>query len=189
MRIIRVKVRFLIALASLSLMTMASANEVDSANTVPRLSPREFTAIPAQVRATLIEMGCSIPQASFFLKGKSNVISGSFAKRGQKDYAVLCSKNGVSHIQVVWGGQARCEAALQMYEDNIFFQQVTSGKMEYSRALGVTSRNSIANITHNDDDFKPSVPFHEAIQDAFAWKASTIFYCEKGKWHEMEGAD
>ncbi len=189
MRIIRVKVRFLIALVLLSLTAMASANEVDSANTVSRLSPREFNAIPVQVRTTLIELGCTIPQVSYFSKGKSNVISGNFAKRGQIDYAVLCSRNGVSHIQVVWGGQARCDSELQIKEDSIFFQQEDSGKMEYSRVLGVTPQRAIVNLSPADDGSKLSASYHDAIQDAFAEKGSTIFYCEKGKWHELEGAD
>ena len=189
MRIIRIKVRFLIALVLLSLTTMAGANEVDSANTVSRLSPREFTAIPAQVRSALIELGCTIPQVTYFSKGKSNVISGNFAKQGQMDYAALCSRNGVSHIQVIWGGKTRCKSELETREDSIYFQGVGSEKMEYSRVLDVTSRRAIANLSLADDGSKLSAPYHEAIQDAFAEKGSTIFYCEKGKWHKLEGAD
>jgi len=189
MPIFGVSIRVLKALVLLSLSAMASAIEVGTDYNVLRLSPKEFPALPAQVVSVLIEMRCTIPQASFFLKAKSNVISGSFAKRGQNDYAVLCSRNGVSHIQVVWGGQARCESELHIKNDSIFFQQETSGKMEYSRILGVTSRRAIANFTHADDDFKPSAPYHEAIQDAFADKASSVLYCEKGKWQWLGGAD
>ena len=61
--------------------------------------------------------------------------------------------------------------------------------MEYSRVLGVTPGRAIVNILPADSDYKLKAPYHDAIQDAFAGKASTIFYCEKGKWHELEGAD
>jgi hypothetical protein len=188
-RIIRVKVRLLIALVLLSLASVVNANEVDSVTTVPRLLPGEFAFIPVQVKKTLTELGCTIPQASYFPKGKSNVISGSFAKRGQIDYAVLCSRNGMSHIQVVWGGQARCESALQVMEDSIFTHQEDSGNIEYSRVLGVTPQRAIVKLLPADDGPKLSAPYHEAIQDAYVEKASTIFYCENGKWHELEGAD
>ena len=104
------KVRFLALLSLLSLSVMANANERNAANDLSRLSPRDFPALPAQVASALIELGCTVPQASYFVKGKSNVKSGSFAKLGQKDYAVLCSKNGASHIQVVWGGKTRCKS-------------------------------------------------------------------------------
>lgn len=190
MRIIRVKVRFLLALVLLSLTTMTSANEMDTINAfLSRLSPRDFPALPAQVASAFIELGCTVPQASYYVKGKSNVISGSFAKLGQKDYAILCSKNGVSQIQVFWGGNTRCESELEIVDDVTFFQGVGSGKREYSRIIGVTSRRSIPNISPADGDYKLKDPYHDAIYDAFAEKASTIFYCEKGKWHELEGAD
>ena len=189
MRIFRIKVQYLIVLVLLLLTAVASANDAASVNAVSRLSPSEFISIPAHVRKALIELGCTIPQVSYFSKGKSNVVTGSFAKQGQIDYAVLCSRNGVSHIQIVWGGRARCESELQMKEDSIFFQQVDSEKMEYSRVLGVTPQRAIVKLSPEDEGIKLSAPYHEAIQDAFAEKASTIFYCDKGKWHALEGAD
>lgn len=85
--------------ALLALIAMASANESDGAtNAIKRLSPLEFRQLPSKVAARLIKLGCTIPQPSFFTKDKTNVISGNFAKPGQKDYAVLWLKKWrISH--------------------------------------------------------------------------------------------
>ena len=174
----------------LSLIAMASASEWDdAANAVTRLSPIEFPQLPSEVAATLIELGCTIPQPSFFTKGKTNVISGNFAKHGQKDYAVLCSKNGVSHIQVIWGGSARCQSELESRGDHGYLQVVLPGEIGYSRAIGVASQRAIAGYQSEYNGPKPSDTSHEGIEDSFIEKASTIFYCANGVWSELQGAD
>ena len=188
MHIISVRVRVLAVL--LSLTAMASANEWDdAANAVVRLSPREFPQLPSEVVATLIELGCTIPQPTFFSKTKANVISGNFSKHGQKDYAVLCSKNGVSHIQVVWGGSARCQSKLESREDRGYLQVVLPGEIGYSRAIGIASQQAMAGYHSEYNDPKSPDTSHEGIEDIFIEKASTIFYCANGVWSELQGAD
>lgn len=174
----------------LALIAMANAHEVDDAtNAIKRLSPLEFHQLPSKVAARLIKLGCTIPQPSFFTKDKTNVISGNFAKPGQKDYAVLCSKNGVSHIRVIWGGPARCQAALQSREDGNYLQAVLPGEIGYSRAISIASQRLIADYQLDYNGPKPPDTTHEGIEDSFMEKASTIFYCANGKWSELRGAD
>ncbi|HLP99332.1 MAG TPA: hypothetical protein VK149_12910 [Sideroxyarcus sp.] len=143
----------------------------DAAKAITRLSPKEFPQLPSEAVTNLIKLGCTIPQPTFFIKDKANVISGSFAKRGQKDYAVLCSLNGVSHIQLIWGGASRCESEIEFSEDRGYLQVVLPGEISYSRTIGTV----IGNV--------------DGIEDSYIEKASSIFYCVNGKWTEVQGAD
>jgi hypothetical protein len=47
----------------------------------------------------------------------TNVISGEFAARGQRDWAALCSANGRSTIHVYWGGPSTCATAFTAHND------------------------------------------------------------------------
>src|SRR5262252_6042430 len=69
-----------------------------------KLSPRKFANLPAPIIRVLEARKFLIPQADFKTKEKINVISGSFRTAGQKDWAVMCSRNGISSILVFWNG-------------------------------------------------------------------------------------
>jgi hypothetical protein len=183
-------IKHLIIAISLSLPFFVYGNEwAEAAKTITYLSPREFTELPKAVSEKLVNMGCRIPQPSEFTKSKSNVIAGSFAKRGQKDYAVLCSRNGKSHIQVIWGGPQRCASRLQFQDDLGYMQGLGEGVIGYSRAIGVASQRAIANSQRNYGGAKPANTKYSGIYDAFIEKASTVFYCANGKWSELAGSD
>ena len=70
--------------------------------------PQSYRELPASFVDSLKKDGCRIPQATVGGKVASNVISGSFAKKGQLDWAALCSKEGHQYIAVFWGGSAQC---------------------------------------------------------------------------------
>ena len=168
----------------------AIADDWDDADkAISRLSPRMFSELPTSVADELVKQGCTIPQPSAYIKGKTGVISGSFAKRGQKDYAVLCSKNGVSHIQVIWGGPIQCKSELEPLNDRIFLQTGSGGRINYSRAIGKVSQKTIASQHYEQGDTIPPDTSHDGIENAFVEKASTIFYCANGKWFDLAGAD
>ena len=60
-----------------------------------RLPPAAFSELPSSVIEDLEKRGCTIPQAvpgSFGYLNPHNVIRGEFAKRGQTDWAILCSR-------------------------------------------------------------------------------------------------
>jgi len=68
-----------------------------------RLSPRSFHQLPHKIIRNLQERGCTIPQ-EFGNSDPHNVISGEFRTKGQRDWAVLCSRKRSSSILVFWGG-------------------------------------------------------------------------------------
>jgi len=99
---------------------------------VPSLRPAELAAVPAFVVTALETYGCVVPQTwnSYETrKVQTNVVRGAFAAKGQEDWAVLCSRDGRSHIQVFWGGSARCPEAWlareSVVEDVELFRPVT----------------------------------------------------------------
>jgi hypothetical protein len=135
-----------ILLASFS---VARADEWDdAANAVTRLSPKMFPELPTALADELVKIGCTIPQpdAYIYLKKRTGVTSGSFAKSGQKDYAVLCSRNGVSHIQVIWGGHH--SANLSLSPDMI----VTPCKVGQGQAVLLTPEPS---LLHRNEPLQP----------------------------------
>ncbi|MEO8725422.1 MAG: hypothetical protein ABI383_04810 [Acidobacteriaceae bacterium] len=71
------------------------------------LRPDDFPHVPANVRAELNQRHCLIPQ-DVETKGPHNIVSGEFARKGQKDWAAYCSVNGKSRVVVIWGGSVKC---------------------------------------------------------------------------------
>ncbi|MBZ5542923.1 MAG: hypothetical protein LAO07_04495 [Acidobacteriia bacterium] len=80
--------------------------------------------------------GCTIPQSAEF-SAPHNVITGEFARKAQKDWAVLCSTQGKSTILVFWGGPAKCFAELASAKDRDFvvkeFGAIEGGKQTLER--------------------------------------------------------
>jgi hypothetical protein len=62
---------------------------------IVRLPPTAFPELPRNVVRELQRRGCSIPQEAF-TKKPHNVITGQFARPGERDWAVLCSNIGYS---------------------------------------------------------------------------------------------
>ncbi len=86
-----------------------------------RLSPAAFPQLPKAIRRNLQARGCTIPQ-SFQTSAPHNVIKGEFAKKGQTDWAVLCSKRKVSSILVFWGGSKHAVSKIAQSPDQVFLQ-------------------------------------------------------------------
>ncbi len=177
---------FLIALA---VSNIAHSDEWEAAErAVARLSPERFVVLPAEIRMDLKRRGCRIPQY-WSAKTPANAISGSFAKAGQKDYAVLCSKQGMSEIRIFWGGPARCPSTLAKSFDRNYLQIVEPGEIGYSRAIGTAGPALIRKYQEAFGGPKVPSEYHEGIENAFLEKASTIFYCHQGSWIRLRGAD
>jgi hypothetical protein len=146
-----------------------------------KLSPRQFANLPAPIIRALEARRCLIPQADFKANEKINVISGSFRTAGQKDWAVMCSRNGISSILVFWNGSPASVAEVaRMNETGCW------------RALEVVGRQYILEhyeIYKESGAPKPPPIDHDGIDDAFCEKASTVRYWYRGKWLDLQGAD
>jgi hypothetical protein len=164
----------------------------DQTAEIRRLSVSSFPAAPKQVSDWLKTQECSIPQAEVDANHKTtanNLISGEFAAKGQKDWAALCSHNGLSAIVVLWGGESRCGGALAVSADNHSMQTGVGGKWIYSRLISAIGPQQILKRQKAFGGSVPSPLVHQGIDDAFVGKASVTYYCHKGTWLELQGTD
>lgn len=155
---------------------------------IKRIPPSVFTELPTAVVKQLQVQGCMIPQV-FDASTPHNVIRGQFAKKGQDDWAVLCSKNGKSSILVFWAKPSQCSTGLAPAEDRSFLQEVGEGKMGYSRVIAAVDQAYLQE--HYKRYAGPKLPplDHQGINDAFVAKASVVHYCDGRKWLRLTGAD
>lgn len=155
--------------------------------TVRRLPPSAFPNLPSAIQKQAEVRGCEIPQEAFDGEAKlNNVISGEFAQRGQKDWAILCSKGGNSSIVVFWGKSASCAAEIRAEEDATYLQDDGTHRFVYSRAIRPVNAVQLHAYA---DSLHSGLPRYQGIEDAFTGKASTVVYCVDGVWKEISAAD
>ena len=172
---------------------------------VERLSPDRFRDVPSQIRQRMLADRCRIPQAGTPRSDNSvrqnentvrgveaslpltNVISGEFAARGQRDWAALCSSNGRSTIRVYWGGSSACAPAFEPHNDVDLLEGYDVGSsIDYGFAASL-ERMTIslmrATAKKSADSGEPlHLPplTHDAL--GFARKPFEFYYCDRGKW-------
>jgi hypothetical protein len=153
-----------------------------------RLQPSAFAQFPTQVVRALLEQGCTIPQ-SFVDPQPHNVVQGELRRKGQMDWAVLCSRDGHSSILVFGNSSPTRITEISRRSDGIFVQGIGGGKLGYSRRIGIVGKQFI--IEHYRAYGGPEPPRidHQGIDDAFLEKASVIHYYHGGRWLELTGAD
>jgi hypothetical protein len=166
--------------------TAADWSAADSATV--RLSPTAFPELPASIVRALLARGCTIPQP-WRVEKTRNVIRGEFARRGQRDWAVLCSRNMESAVLVFWNAAADSVAEHPSVPDLSFLQGVGDDQIGFSRIIGVAGRTYILDHHREYGGPKPPPIDHDGIEDAFEGKASAILYFYKGKWLTLAGAD
>jgi len=156
---------------------------------VRRIPPRDFKQLPPGIVSQLERMNCAIPQRWDHLPDQplQNVISGEFARKGQRDWAVLCSAAGKSWIQVFWGGPEKCAARVGESDD--FLQEVEPGKIGYARQIAAADEKNILHYQKENGGPPPPRITHLGIDDGFGESGSTVRYCQRGRWLELMGGD
>ena len=154
-----------------------------------RLPPSTFHQLPRSVVRALRSRGCAIPQTDLEPR-PNNIITGEFAKRGQKDWAVLCSRGGNSSILVFWGGGIKAPAELAKAPDEAYWLGNNGEGFHYYRHLMRADRKYI--LVHYREygrgEFIPSIN-HDGIDDGFLEKGSEVYYFYRRKWLSLPGAD
>lgn len=153
-----------------------------------RLPPSAFNELPVEVKGQLENRGCTVPQVSGSLE-VHNVISGEFARKGQTDWAVLCSMDRKLSIHIFWGMPTNCSSELTLAEDEAFFQEFGDGRMEYSRNIAAVSKDYILDHYNRYGGLTPPPLDHQGIEDIFVEKGSVIHYCYQGTWLKLTGVD
>jgi len=148
-----------------------------------KLKPEEFAGLPAVIVSELQTIGCSIPQAD--VDYPHNVIHGEFARPGQTDWAVLCSRNQISSIFVFWGGSLEKPSEIAEFPEEVF----DLGGVSWARSISIADKEFI--LDHNRTADSPELPpiDHVGIDDGFAEKASVVHYYFDGEWLRLWGAD
>lgn len=155
---------------------------------IVRLPPAAFPELPSTVVGELQRRGCTIPQEAY-TKRPHNVIRGAFARPGQTDWAVLCSRNGASSILIFWNSSERNPGQVAGMEDRNFLQGLGGDQIGFSRGISPVGRKYI--LDHYQAYGGPAPPpiDHQGINDAFIEKASVVHYFHDGKWFRLTGAD
>jgi hypothetical protein len=154
---------------------------------VTRLSPDRFPKLPAQIRTALTRGGFTIPQC-YGDTVPHNVISGEFRKRGVRDWAVLASKNRISIILIFWGGSDKDTTQLLQAADYSYLQTTGDG-IGFSRVIGTKKLNIEKDCIEVENNDKPPVIDHDAIEEGFLGKAAETYYFENGQWFSCATAD
>ncbi len=153
-----------------------------------RLQPSAFAQLPTQIVRPLQEQGCTIPQ-SFVDPQPHNVVQGELRRKGQMDWAVLCSRDGHSSILVFGNISPTRITEISRQSDGIFVQGVGGGKLGYSRRIGIVGKQFIIGHYRAYGGPEPPRIYHQGIDDAFLEKASVVHYYHGGRWLELTGAD
>jgi len=181
--------RLALSLAVMAVLSVGQGLNFEAAERqIVRLPPTAFPTLPIAVVRELQHRGCTVPQESFS-KPPNNLISGQFAKRGQTDWAVLCSIKGSSSILVFWNGSASNPAELARREDKIYLQSLVGDKIGFSRGISAVGKDFIVQRYLAAGGPKPPPIDHQGINDAFLGKASVVQYFFKGQWLELPGDD
>ena len=155
---------------------------------VTRLEPSAFSELPGNIRRELEHRGCTIPQIWGDRK-PHNVIKGEFTRKGQTDWAVLCSLNRVSSILIFQNASEQNPSELAREADIEKLQGVGGDVIGYSRAISSVGRQFILDHYHVYGGPKPPKIDHQGIDDAFVGKASVVHYFDAGAWLQLTGTD
>ena len=140
---------------------------------IRKLPPDSFDSIPPNVRSTLRERGCLIPQ--YDENGKHNAVKGAFTANGTVEWAVTCALPTSTQALIITAESGAVVDSLDVAMDEV---------------LGVLHRTALADRT-NDDDGKP-IPQpidHDAIDVIIPEKASVAYYRAGGAWYRILTSD
>lgn len=165
--------RFFRSLVVVALSGFGALSICVRAEPIVRLAPAVFSELPSHVRSGLVRNGCSVPQ-SYLAKEPENAIAGSFTRKGSREWAVLCSVNGVSSILIFDAKSQEPLSRIAESPDDTFIQVIGEGRTGFSRRI-----SAVLSPTHG----------LTAIDDAFLDKASTVWVRMGRRWLEIAGAD
>jgi hypothetical protein len=170
------------------LLSLLQIDQWEKANRdVVRLAPSSFNQLPKNVMQELERRNCTIPQ-HYAWHQPDNVISGEFLKKGQKDWAVLCSVRLKSSILVLPSSAPQNAFKLAEDEDLNSLEGIGDGKIGYSRAIGPVGDAFIQEHYKNYDGPKPPPIDHLGIEDGTE-SGSVVHYYYQNKWLQLAGAD
>ena len=145
---------------------------------ISRLPIAAFPEVPLTVKRRIAADQCLIPQLR--VDRRDNVISGEFARPGQRDWMLFCTReDGATTIKLYWGGSARCpvpEFPIDPGPPKVWTDQLRTVSRARLSADVKTLKIAAPLLTH----------------DGVAWsdeKVSSTQYCDKGRWVQLFAGD
>lgn len=167
---------------------LAAAPSMEQSSGVIYRMPESFSELPRQFKLLLSKDRCRIPQGTILGKiVATNVISGELAKKGQTDWAVLCSRDGNHYIRVFWGGTVSCPSRID--KGKIMSGNEITRESEFDRAIDTVDKEFIDRHYKAYGGPKPPTITHLGIDYRYLQKSSVVHYCHRGRWLELTGAD
>ena len=148
---------------------------------IVRLAPNKFAELPKNIILALETRGCTVPQ-SYFYTQPNNVIYGEFEKKGQKDWAILCSKNSVSSILIFWNGSDKKIDEINVAPDKDQLYKMKDGKLVFTRLIEVADTNTLEGLKAYSDE--PLPIDHEGIGDGVEYLMYYYYY--QGEWSTLD---
>ncbi|MDH5444384.1 MAG: hypothetical protein OEY52_02440 [Gammaproteobacteria bacterium] len=157
--------------------------------------------LPDRFKQRLIQSGCKIPLQQISYKDESGyhytwkpaVVSGQFAKTGQKDWAVFCIIKNEEAIHIHWGGTASCPDKTNTLVVADGGYSAPGGNNSFQRYIRSVDKSYITQRykRYASQERFPKLPplDHTAIEDGVLERASGLIYCHNGKWIQLPGAD
>jgi hypothetical protein len=175
MRVLLRRASWRVGLIIVCLLAASASLSGQDSESIHRLPPSAFKELPHSIVRKLVDRRCLIPQVDApHITRKTNVIHGEFARAGQVDWAVLCSKGGQSTILIFWGKDSKCPSQLNTAKD---------ADIRYIDSV------SEGDLLRDADPPTPGLMKHQAIDDGFDGKGSMVYYCTDGQWKIVAGAD
>lgn len=182
---------YFLAVCGFSALLLAAQTKNPGDNSCCRpLPPENVTKLPAEIRKQLADEQCMIAQNGFKYDDPqpNNAIQGSWAAKGQKDWAILCVKPQEFSVRVFWGGPTRCSDTIVLANsrppdptgDNpgtVLWPADAKKIRAYDQAFGEGFGSK-----------KLPVLDHSGLEVG-GEQATTIYYCSQGKWTQLAGND
>jgi hypothetical protein len=151
-----------------------------------RLLPlASFPTLPAAMADKLQQKNCMVPQ-TYEARRPENVIHGAFEKQGSEDWAVLCSINGATTLYVFFQSQPDEPMVLRRQRDAEWLGAEMVGA--YGSAWGIAVLKP-SQIRAAKPGSNMGVIDHDAIDDAFVERSSSIHYFRNGEWTTPAGGN
>jgi hypothetical protein len=159
---------------------------VAAERSILRLPPAAFPELPASVQQVLERDGCRIPRRE---EGEALqvIVRGTFARPGQTDWAVLCSRQNRSVIRVVWGGPSSCPGSLATMEESRLLRPLASGEFEFARQLDIARadssfRGDVGPESDQGPDGGPATTRLDSLIDRAGADVLGTYRCTNGEW-------
>jgi len=158
-------------------------SKAGSSDRIRYLTSADIQSLPKNIAKELSARGCLIPAAS--PDARKSIAYGAFAMEGQKDVAVLCSKGGVSHVEIVWGGAKSCGNPGRSIPDSAFF-----GGQSFSREVRVRKsgkKGKKSGPVHDPCSARLGFLNHDVLSEFT--DVETLYYCDGERWKSVECGD